>query len=74
MNKDLAIALVGEELDRAMRAHKPLNSPHEGHSVIEEEFDELWDEIKPRQRSVERMRDEAVQLAAMAVRFVVDLT
>jgi hypothetical protein len=74
MNKAGAFAAVMDEFDKAMVAHKSFNSPHEGHSVIEEEFDELWDEIKVRNQSVSRMREEAVQLAAMAIRFIVELT
>lgn len=64
---------VGEELERA-RAKFPgkQNSPHEGWAVLQEEVDELWDDVKgdaPRAQ----MRKEAVQIAAMAVRFIEDL-
>lgn len=44
---------------------------HEGYAVLKEEVDELWDEVKgkhPDRR--ERMRAEAIQVAAMAIRFV----
>ena len=69
--------VLGEVL-RATSIHKPMNSPHEAHSVIEEEFDEFWDEVKqynlPKGRDTRpRMREELVQLAAMVVRAISDV-
>lgn len=66
---------IAEELRRAQKHHAPMASAHEAKAVIEEEFDELWDEIKLRQskRSMKRMRKEAIQLAAMAARFILDV-
>lgn len=54
--------------------HPPLNSAHEGYAILKEEVDELWDEVKkkPNKRLRTRMYDEAKQIAAMAVRFMVD--
>ena len=54
--------------------HKTFNSLHEGKAVIEEEFDELWAEIKkyPKE-SKAKLRKEAIQLGAMAMRFIYDL-
>lgn len=73
--------IVGEVLDEVMRAtsmYLPLNSPHEAHSVIAEEFEEFWDEVKAynlrKGRDTRpRMREELIQLAAMAVRAVTDV-
>jgi NTP pyrophosphatase (non-canonical NTP hydrolase) len=68
--------LLTEEMDRALAEYPDhFHSPHEGISVIKEEYEELWDEIKkkPAKRSKKRMREEAVQLAAMAIRFIADL-
>lgn len=50
-------------------------SPHEGYAILLEEVDELWDEVKinPEHRSHLRMRAEAIQVAAMAIRFVLDV-
>lgn len=50
-------------------------SAHEGWAILREEVDELWDEVKkkPSQRSIELMRKEAIQIAAMAIRFVEDV-
>jgi|GEM_PF-5944413 len=56
-----------------MRCHKPLRSAHEGYAVILEELDELWEEIKRKDRDKKRMRAEAVQVAAMATRFLIDV-
>lgn len=66
---------VYQEFMRARQLHKQFNSPHEGYAVILEEVEELWIEVKKRKdlRSLELMRKEAVQVAAMAVRFVYDL-
>jgi hypothetical protein len=40
-----------------------------------EEIDELWDEVKksPKKRNPVAMREEAVQVAAMALRFLIDV-
>lgn len=64
---------VAYELAKAMEKHAPMHSPHEGHSVIEEEFEELWDHVKADTGRTRKARKEALQLAAMAVRYIVDL-
>lgn len=61
-----------DELVSAQVKFGPFASTHEGYAVILEELDELWGEIK-RNGSRERMRAEAIQVAAMAMRFVEDL-
>ena len=50
------------------------HSYHEGYGVILEELDELWDEIKLQSPDRGRLRKEAIQVAAMAVRFIKELT
>lgn len=71
----LLAAAVIDELMRARDVHAPMFSAHEGYAIIKEEFDELWDEVKKRSehRVPAAMTREAVQLAAMAMRFVLDL-
>jgi hypothetical protein len=66
---------VSEELDKALLKLDRMKSAHEGYAVILEELDELWDEVKRKQskRRPDKMRKEAVQVAAMALRFVMDL-
>lgn len=64
------------ELLRATALHGSFASAHEGYAVILEELDELWDEVKKggtEPRSIPRMRKEAIQVAAMAMRFVLDV-
>lgn len=48
---------------------------HEAYAVLLEEVDELWDEIKKNQRNYNlfSQRKEAIQAAAMLMRFVVEL-
>ena len=52
-----------------------MNSAHEGYGVLLEEFDELWAWVKTKQknRNIDAMRQEALQIAAMAIRFAVDV-
>lgn len=66
-------AEIWGEVERARIKHKPMNSPHEGHSVIREEFDELWEHVKADTGQSPEARKEAIQLAAMAVRYILDL-
>lgn len=71
-----ALALIEAEAERAVAKHPPLSSAHEGYAVIEEEFIELRAEVfkgGSAPRDAMAMRTEAVQLGAMAVRFLVDV-
>ena len=62
------------EYESATLNNGPFASPHEGYAVIKEELDELWDEIKKKaiERDTEKMRREALQVAAMGLRFAID--
>jgi hypothetical protein len=67
---------VSDELERAQDKFAKFNSPHEGYAVILEELDELWDEVRssgPALLNRPEMRKEAIQVAAMALRFIVDI-
>jgi hypothetical protein len=66
-----ALNAVAEELTTAMRRFGPMASGHEGYAVIKEECDELWYEVCQGTRHTQRA--EVIQVAAMAVRFLVDL-
>lgn len=61
------------ELRKARDNFESFNSAHEGFAVLKEEVDELWDEVKNRKASKARMRKEAIQVAAMALRFIEDV-
>lgn len=75
-----ALSLVLLEFIRATDLHGPFNSIHEGYAIIEEEFDELWDVVKLKRGCYdnqgrtrrEALREEAIQVAAMGLRFLVD--
>ena len=72
----LASTEVMNECLDAQEKYPPMNSPHEGYAVILEELDELWELVKQKQDSHNHaaMRKEAMQVAAMAIRFMVELT
>jgi len=67
------IADVAKALAKAQAKHAPMRGPHEGYAVILEELDELWDEVRKRKPDLALMRNEAIQVAAMAVRFAEDV-
>lgn len=65
---------VGREVAAARAKHPPMHSPHEGHSVIREELDtELWEHVCADTGRSPEARKEAIQVAAMAVRYILDL-
>jgi hypothetical protein len=70
-----AVELAHGELVEATGQYGPFASAHEGYAVVLEEVRELEKEVflNPRERDTERMKKEAIQLAAMAIRFLVDL-
>lgn len=65
------LANVGQEVANASRKQRKMASAHEGYGVILEELDESWEEIK--RDNLPRARKEMVQVAAMAVRFLLDV-
>lgn len=69
------IVEIMEEYNRAVMNNGSFASAHEAWAVIKEEMDELWDEVKKRQteRDYDNMQKEATQIAAMAIRFIVDV-
>jgi hypothetical protein len=72
-----ALHAVLVEFEGAVSGFPAFNSSHEGLAVIEEEFIELRDEVftnpKKSPGNDERMKTEAVQLAAMSLRFLIDV-
>lgn len=69
-----ALRMVRDEYLRAEAKHKPMNSPHEGWAVIFEELDELWDHVKADTGRTADAGKEAIQVAAMGLRYVTNLT
>lgn len=71
---DQALAMVFDEYQRAQR-WPAMNSAHEGLAVLLEEVDELKAHVWTRQpdRDLDKLTKEAVQVAAMALRFIVDI-
>lgn len=67
---ELVVNAVLEELRTASERFAPFNSAHEGYAVLLEEVDELWQEVK--HGTTRRQYEEAVQVAAMALRFLID--
>lgn len=74
MNKIKNIAnQVIKELEHATEKFGSFKSAHEGYCVLLEEVDELWDEIKANRGYTMGARQEAIQIAAMAMRYVLDI-
>ena len=70
---------VRAELDRAVAKFGGFHNAHEGYAVLLEEVDELWDLVKLPSSSrtpeqLHSMRKEAKQVAAMAIRFMLEVT
>ena len=65
-----AVAAVDAELKRATSKFGAFHSPMEGQAVVAEEFDEFTHAV--RHETLERAQAEAIQLGAMAIRFLVD--
>lgn len=61
---------VLDELAAATRKFGPFASAHEGYAILKEEVDELWQEVK--HGTKKKALEEAIQVAAMAIRFVMD--
>lgn len=68
-----ALRAVSDEALRAQSIYGAFTSAHEGYAVLLEEVDELKAEVWKHQRDYDAMRKEAVQIAAMAVRIVLEI-
>lgn len=73
-NLDAHLIDVKSELVRATQKFKPFHNTHEGYAVLLEEVEELWDEIKIRPENPKKIREEAIQVCAMAMRIIMDCT
>lgn len=72
---DAIIRDLQDEYNYATCSFGEFHSAHEGLAIIEEEFEELKEEVfkKQSERDIEKMRHEALQIAAMGLRFIVDI-
>ena len=72
MTRQEIIDAILEEYDQAEARFGAYNSAHEGYAVLKEEVDELWDEIKLKEhlRLPYKLQREAIQVAAVAMRFL----
>jgi len=73
---DKALSILSDvhiELTEAIVKFDTFNSFHEGYAILKEEVDELWEEIKNKKQSKNKIRIEAIQVAAMAIRLIYDL-
>lgn len=64
---------VQVEVEKAISKHASFTTPHHGSSALREEFEELWDHVKDDTGTSDEARKEAIQVAAMAVRYILDL-
>ena len=74
--KNTIIADIDTEFKRATSLYPKFNSRHEGYALLDEERFELWLEVMKNhskdKEAIIKMRKEAVQVAAMVMRFIYD--
>lgn len=70
-----ALREVSNEVERAQSIYGPFASAHEGYAVLLEEVDELKAEVwkSPKKRDYDAMMTEACQVAAMAIRLMIEI-
>ena len=68
------IPQIKDEINKAQLLYTSFHSMHEGFAVLKEEVDELWDCVKMKQndRKSEVIEKECIQIAAMAIRIILD--
>jgi hypothetical protein len=67
-----ALREIRDEVSRVIRKQpRGFSSPHEGYAFIRDRLDELWAQVRGDDRG--RAREQAMQVAAMAVRFMIDI-
>lgn len=66
---------IKKEFEWALKHFGTFNNAHEGYAVLLEEVDELWENVKLNQKNQDRtqlIKEEAIQVAAMAIRLIYD--
>lgn len=61
---------VHKELYTSTQKYGAFRTTHEAYGVLKEEVDEMWDACK--RNDLPAMEAEAIQVAAMAIRLIVD--
>ncbi len=72
---ELVLGWIKNEYLKATKKFDNFHNAHEGYAVLLEEVDELWENVKLNQSNKDRdlfMMNEAVQVGAMALRFILD--
>jgi NTP pyrophosphatase (non-canonical NTP hydrolase) len=71
----IAVSEVVSEVENARANWPGFNSAHEGFAVLLEEVDELKEHVwtNQKRRDLPAMRKEAMQVAAMALRFMTEV-
>ena len=73
MNIPEIAELMIREYAGASNKFGAFHTAHEGWGVIREEYLELEEEIRKKHHDKDKMRHEAIQLGAMAMRFIYDI-
>jgi hypothetical protein len=73
VDSEMMLDIVKQELDKARTLFDDMTTYHEGIAVIREEYLELERIVFSKTQAREDMRKEAIQLAAMCIRFLEDL-
>lgn len=64
---------IENEIQTSRENHGSFSGSHEGYAVILEEVEELWQEVKKKERDFVKMEKECIQIAAMAIKFIEDI-
>lgn len=69
------LEVITAEFFKATKKFGSFHNAHEGYAVLLEEVDELWENIKLNQKTenrIELIKEEAIQVSAMAIRIIFD--
>ena len=72
MSEQTVLEEIEFEANRATKMHGEFASLHEAYAVLLEELDEVWEIVrqKRKNRSAEELRQEFIQIAAMALKSI----
>lgn len=69
---------VKVELEKSYNKFPNITTPYDGYARLQDEVEELWDEIKVKEKyktntNQDHRRREATHVAVMAIRFILDV-